>query len=54
MAQKEITLREFAEELKTRLNEGKTIDCCKDELIKLADIIKNKIPDEKITVDWVE
>ncbi len=52
MSQKEITLTQFADELKTRLMDGKTVDCCKDELVRLAEIIKEKIPGEKITVTW--
>jgi hypothetical protein len=52
--EKEITLAEFAEELKVRLDAGKTVDCCKAELLKLAEIIKAKIPAEKITVNWVD
>ncbi len=52
MAQKEITLAEFADELKVRLKKGKTVDCCKEELLKLADIVKEKIGKEKITVNW--
>ena len=51
---KEITLAQFADELKTRLVDGKTVDCCKEELLNLADILKAKIPDEKITVNWKE
>ncbi len=49
---KEITLSEFADELKVRLNKGKTVDCCKEELLSLADIIKEKLGNEKITVNW--
>lgn len=52
--EKEITLAEFATELKKRLNDGKTVDCCKPELIRLADIVKDKIGQEKITVQWVD
>ena len=52
--EKEITIAEFADELKTRLNEGKTIECCKPELLRLADIIKSKIGQEKILVEWKE
>jgi len=52
MAQKEITLAEFADELTARLNAGQTIDCCKDELLRLAVIIKDKIGTEKIMVEW--
>lgn len=51
---KEITIAEFADELKVRLNKGKTVDCCKEELLTLADIIKEKIGGEKITVNWKE
>ena len=51
---KEITISEFADELKKRLNKGQTVDCCKEELITLADIIKKKIGNEKITVNWKE
>ncbi len=50
--EKEITIAEFADELKQRLNEGKTVDCCRDELFRLADIIKEKIGEEKILVTW--
>lgn len=52
--EKVITIEEFAEELKSRLNQGKTIDCCKDELLTLADLIKVKIPKEQIQVHWKE
>jgi hypothetical protein len=54
VAKKEISLALFAEELKSRLNEGKTVDCCKEELLRLAEIIKAKMPDELITVIWKE
>lgn len=50
--EKEITITEFAKELKERLNAGKTVDCCKPELLRLADIISEKIGDEKIKVLW--
>jgi len=49
---KEITIAEFAKELKVRLNNGKTVDCCKEELLTLADIITDKIGSEKISVTW--
>jgi hypothetical protein len=52
--EKEITMVEFADELTERLERGKTVDCCKKELLRLADILKVKIPDEKILVDWKE
>ncbi len=52
--EKEITIAEFAQELKARLNNGKTVDCCKEELLRLADIITDKIGSEKIKVTWKE
>ncbi len=50
--EKEITITEFAEELRTRLEDGKTVDCCKTELLRLADLITDKIGHEKILVSW--
>jgi hypothetical protein len=52
--EKEITLSEFADELTVRLQQNKTVDCCKVELIRLAEILKRKIPGEKILVNWKE
>ncbi len=52
MSEKMITVKEFADELKKRLNDGKTVDCCKKELLNLAALAKEKIGEEKILVDW--
>jgi hypothetical protein len=52
MESKEITLKEFADELMVRLEDNKTIDCCKKEIFKLAKIVREKLSDEKIVVDW--
>ena len=52
--EKEITLSEFAEELTVRLQKGKTVDCCKEELLRLAVILKEKLPEQKILVNWKE
>jgi chromosomal replication initiation ATPase DnaA len=52
MSKKEITLAQFSDDLSSRIKAGKTIDCCKDELLLLAKIVKEKIGDEKVTVDW--
>jgi hypothetical protein len=52
--EKIITLAQFAAELRTRLQKGKTVDCCKEELLRLADILEEKIPEEKIKVTWVD
>ena len=50
--EKEITLLEFADELIRRLQNGKTVDCCREELLRLAEILKKKLPEEKILVNW--
>jgi hypothetical protein len=54
MDKRQITIAEFADELTDRLEKEKTVDCCKEELLNLAEIIKQKIPSEKITVNWKE
>jgi len=50
--EKEITITQFAKELKQRLQEGRTVDCCKEELLRLADMITEKMGTEKIRVTW--
>jgi len=50
--QKEITIREFADELKMRIDKDKGIDCCKDEIKRLAELAGQKMPEEKILVTW--
>ena len=54
MAKKQITLAQFADELILRLKAGKTVNCCKEELLLLADILKERIPDQTILVNWKE
>ena len=52
MEKRQITIAEFADELIDRIEKHQTVDCCKEELMNLADLIKQKIPQEKITVNW--
>lgn len=54
MTKKLITISALADELKLRLNSNKTIDCCKEELINLANIAKDKIGQEMVEVNWKE
>lgn len=49
---KKITVSQFADELVTRINDAKTIDCCKEELLSLAALAKEKIGTEMIEVNW--
>jgi hypothetical protein len=49
---KEITIKEFADELKGRIDNAKTIDCCKEEIKMLAEMAKKFMGGEKITVEW--
>ena len=49
---REITIREFVADLLARIDEAKTIDCCKEELKTFARLALAKMPDEKIVVDW--
>ena len=50
--QKEITIKEFAAELAQRIDADKGIDCCKEEIKRLADMAADKMPSEKILVTW--
>jgi hypothetical protein len=52
--QKKITIREFSDELTARIDGSKGIDCCKDEIKRLAKLAAEKMPDEKILVTWKE
>jgi hypothetical protein len=49
---KEVTVREFVEELLSRIENAKDINCCKAELKVFAEHVTKKIGDDKIVVDW--
>jgi len=49
---KEITITEFVADLIKRIDEAKTMDCCKPELKNLAELARVKMPNEKIVVEW--
>lgn len=49
---REVTVAEFVDDLMKRIDEAKTIDCCKTELKTFAELAKQKMPNEKLTVDW--
>ncbi len=51
---KTIKISEFSEELVRRIDDAKTIDCCKDEIKLLAKIAKDSIGDKDIEVTWVD
>ncbi|MDH5720308.1 MAG: hypothetical protein OEZ13_06750 [Spirochaetia bacterium] len=51
---KTITIKEFSEELKVRIEKDQTIDCCKDEILKLAEVAADKIGSQEIEVTWQE
>jgi hypothetical protein len=50
--QKEITVAEFAKELIARIDTAQGIDCCKEEIKKLAEMAKTRMGKDKITVTW--
>ncbi|AHC15798.1 hypothetical protein [Salinispira pacifica] len=52
MSKKVIMVEEFARELARRLEINKDINCCKEEILNLMDIVTKKIPQEKIEVNW--
>ncbi len=47
-----ISIKEFSDELMDRIDKAKDIDCCKEEIRKLALIVKREIPDIQIEVNW--
>jgi hypothetical protein len=49
-----ITISELADELQERLINNKTVDCCKNELLNLVNIAKQKIGNEMVEVNWHE
>lgn len=49
---REVTVARFVEDLLKRIDEAKTIDCCKEELKTFARLAASKIPDEKLVVEW--
>jgi|GEM_PF-762807 len=51
---KEITVKELCAELKKRVGDSKTIDCCKEEIVNLANLAAEKIGEEKVMVDWTD
>ncbi len=52
MSRKTITVKEFAVELAERLNAGKDVNCCKQEILNLVNIVVKRIPAEPIEVEW--
>lgn len=51
---KEITVKKFTELLIMRIEAAKDINCCEDEIRKLAKMASEKMGNEKIEVDWVD
>ena len=49
---KVITIEQFSDELIARIDETKTIDCCKEEIKLLAQIAKENIGSKEIEVTW--
>ncbi len=49
---KVITIDQFTDELIKRIDNAKDIECCKEEIKKLASIAKNYIGDKNIEVNW--
>lgn len=51
---KKITVKEFSKELVSRIDKARDIDCCKEEIKKLARLAAKKLPTEKLLVTWKE
>ena len=51
---KEITVSEFRDVLKKRIAASKEINCCKEEIERLADMAAEHMGDKKIMVYWMD
>ena len=51
---KEVSIKEFVEELLSRIDNAEDINCCREEIKIFADYVTHKIGDDKITIDWKE
>lgn len=49
---KEISIKEFADELMSRIDNAKGIECCKEEIRLLAEMAKKKMGNDRIMVEW--
>ena len=49
---KKITVKVFVDELISRIEKDKSVDCCRDEIKKFALLAKEKMGDETIEVNW--
>jgi len=51
---KVIKVKDFADELMRRIEKNNSIDCCKEEIKKLANMSKKYMADVDIEVNWKE
>lgn len=49
---KSITMEQFTRDLIQRIDKHKDIDCCKEEIKRLAEMAKEHMKDKTITVEW--
>ncbi len=49
---KEVPIHDYLDELLKRIEDAKTIDCCKEENKVFAAKAKKLIGDETIEIDW--
>jgi len=50
--EKDISIKEFSDELISRIDKSKDIDCCKVEIKRLAEMAKKEMPEKRIKVIW--
>lgn len=49
---KEVTIKEFTDELLSRIEKTDDINCCREEIKTFADYVTGKIGEDKIVIDW--
>ncbi|MFH1812326.1 MAG: hypothetical protein ABIJ09_26555 [Pseudomonadota bacterium] len=49
---KKVRIRDFVDELLKRIEDKQTIDCCVDEIRTFARLVRDRLGDETIEIEW--
>ena len=51
-ALKKVPIRDFVDELLRRIENKQTIDCCVEEIRVFARLVRDRLGDETIEIEW--
>lgn len=51
---KQVPIKDFVDELLKRIDAKQTIDCCMDEIKVFARLVRDRMGDETIEIEWQE